>query len=166
MATVAELQSCDGFSIESPRGLLGWVEETWLDDAGHPGAVAVRTPDGRRALLLAEAVEAVDPDSQEVLVARDAELLELDAPQVASVDGTVAASWRTTGRVLGADTVAGPRDAKPASPALAAARATTVHVERPFWQIVVFALTLLASLVAFEIGLAFLAAYLDTGHWY
>jgi hypothetical protein len=37
---------------------------------------------------------------------------------------------------------------------------------QPLWQFVVLGLTALASLVAFEIGLAFLAAYLVTGHAY
>jgi len=44
MITVAELHSCDGFSIEGADGLLGWVEETWLDDSGHPAALAIRRP--------------------------------------------------------------------------------------------------------------------------
>ncbi len=90
MTAVAELQSCDGFSVEGVEGLLGWVEETWLDDSGHPAALAVRTSDGRRALLPVDAVRAVDPDTQQVIVARP-QLQELDAPRMANADSTLAA---------------------------------------------------------------------------
>jgi len=163
MATVAELQSCDGFTVEAPSGVLGWVEETWLDGANHPGALAVRTCDGRRALLPAEAVRAVDVDAQQVLVAPGATLLELDVPRIASNDGTVAASWRTTGAVV--DPAPAEQEADP-SPALAASRAATAVRDRPLIQTVLLALGFLAALIAFEIGLAFFAAYLATGHAY
>jgi hypothetical protein len=164
MATVAELESCDGFTIEAPAGCLGWVEETWLDAAGHPAAVAVRTPNGQRALLLAEAVQAVDADAQEVLVGPDTELLALEAPRIASADGTIAATWRASDAHL-APVVAGAH-AAPKEPALAAARTATEHRERPLWQIVVFAFGCLATLVAVEIGLAYGIAYLVTGQPY
>jgi hypothetical protein len=163
VATVAELTSCDGFTVEAPTGVLGWVEETWLDGADHPGALAVRTCDGRRALLPADAVRAVDVDAQEVLVAPGTTLLELDAPRIASNDGTVAASWRTTGAVVPA--APGEAEAEPA-PALAASRAATAVRDRPIAQTVALALGFLAGLIAFEIGLAFFAAYLATGHAY
>ena len=161
MATVAELQSCDGFTIESPDGCLGWVEETWLDDEGHPGAVAVRTPDGTRALLLAEAVQAVDPDAQEVLVGPDAELLALEAPRLDGAGGTIAATWRATGEHV--TPVVAEAHAAPEAPALEAARAVTAHHERPPWQTVAFALACIAVLVMLEIGLAFGIAYLVAG---
>jgi hypothetical protein len=160
VATVAELQSCDGFTVESPRGVLGWVEETWLDGSNHPGALAVRTCDGRRALLPAEAVLAVDADAQEVIVGGDAQLLELDAPRLASADGTLAASWRTTGAVV--ETAPG-EDEAPKSAALAASRAATAVHDRPIAQTVLMALGFLAALIGFEIGLAFGVAYLVTG---
>jgi len=165
MATVAELQTCDGFAVEAPVGLLGWVEETWLDGEGRAGAFAVRTPEGRRALFLAQDVAAVDPDTQEVLLAPGARLLELSAPRLESVDGTIAASWRTTGTTIPAP-VAVSAESEPSSQAVAAARAATAHVERPLLQIVAFALGVLAAIVSFEIGLAFLVAYLVTGRAY
>ena len=34
-------------ALKGGLGALGWVEETWLDAAGRPGAFAVRTGDGR-----------------------------------------------------------------------------------------------------------------------
>jgi hypothetical protein len=162
MTAVAQLQSCDGFSVEGSEGLIGWVEETWLDDSGHPAALAVRTSDGRRALLLTDAVRAIDPDTQQVIVAAHPELKELDSPTIASADSTVAASWRTTGAVV---EPAGAALGTP-PPALAASRTVSAHRERALWQIVAFALGCLASLVAFEIGLAFFVAYLVTGRAY
>ena len=160
MTAVAELQSCDGFSVEGADGLLGWVEETWLDDSGHPAALAVRTSDGRRALLALEAVRAVDADTQQVIVARP-RLQELDAPRIVNTDRTLAASWRTTGAL-----VVAPGAAAAPPPAVAASRAAGAHRERPLWQIVAFMLGCLAGLVAFLIGLDFLVAYLVTGRAY
>jgi hypothetical protein len=98
-----------------------------------------------------------------VLIAADAALLELDAPRIASSDGTLAASWRTTGAVVEA---APAEEEAPPSPALAASRAATAVHERPLALTVAYALGALTSLIAFEIGLAFLAAYLATGHPY
>jgi hypothetical protein len=164
MATIAQLQTCDGFTVEGPAGCLGWVEETWFDSDNHPAAVAIRTADGRRALLLAEAVQAVDPDAQEVVVGADAELLALEPPRLASADGTIAATWQATDEHLVA-TPAGAH-AVPEAPALAAARATTATHERALWQTILFSLTFLAGLIAAEILLAFGIAYLVTGHPY
>lgn len=162
MATVAELQTCDGFIVEGPDGCLGWVEETWLDAEDHPGAVAVRTPDGRRALLLAESVQAVDPDAQEVLVGANAELLALEPPRLAG-DG-LTATWRASEEHVPPAPAAA--HAAPAAPALVAARASTAHRERAPWKTVVFGLACLAALIGFEIGLAFGIAYLVTGRAY
>jgi hypothetical protein len=164
MTTVAQLQSCDGFTDEGPDGCLGWVEETWLDSEDHPAAVAVRTADGRRALLLADAVQAVDPDAQEVFVGDDVELLALEPPRLASADGTVAATWRATDEHVFA-TPAGAH-AVPKEPALAAARAATATHERALWKTVLFALACIAGLIMLEIALAFGVAYLVTGHPY
>jgi hypothetical protein len=162
MTTVAELQSCDGFSLEGPDGLLGWVEETWLDDSGHPAALAVRTLAGRRALLLTDAIRAVDADTQHVIVAAEPQLQELDAPRIAGDGSPIGASWQTTGNLLE------PVAAEPASlpRALAASRTLTEQHERPLWQIAAFALVCLASLIALEIGLDFFVAYIVTGHAY
>jgi hypothetical protein len=162
MTTVAEVATCDGFTVEAPDGALGWVEESWLDAADHPGAFAVRTAEGRRALLPADAVQAVDLDTQELFVAADAVLLELEAPRIASLDGDAVASWRTTGAMVEPSVLA--PHAKPPAPSLAASRAATSHSERPFLQVVAISLCCLAALVAVEITLAFAVAYLVTGH--
>src|SRR5439155_995256 len=44
MATVVQhrLLGCDGFRVESPEGLLGWIEETWLGPSREATAVADR----------------------------------------------------------------------------------------------------------------------------
>jgi hypothetical protein len=163
VATVAELETCDGFTVEAPDGALGWVEETWLDAAGRPGAFAVRTADGLRALLSVDAVQAVDLDTQEVFVVADAVLLELAAPRIARLDRGVMALWRTTGATVEAVPVAA--HAQPSAPPLSASRAaTTRQSERPLAQMVAFALGCLAALIALEITLAFTIAYLVTGH--
>jgi hypothetical protein len=166
MATIAALESCDGFAVEAADGLLGWVEETWLDGEGRPGALALRTRAGGRALLLAQDVQAVDPDTQEVVLRADAKLHELDAPRLESVDGTIAASWRTTGAAVEPAPAPLAAESEPAAPAVAAVRAATAHVERPLPYIVAFALCVLAAIVAFQIALAFLVAYLVTGRAY
>jgi hypothetical protein len=164
VATVAEVQSCDGFAVEAPDGVVGWVEETWLDSTDHPAAFAIRTPQGRRALLPVESVTAVDPDTQEVHVPANTELLELDAPRLEHANGSVAASWRTTGAVVGTEPAQIAPTAEPPTPSLTASRASTARHERPLWQIVTFALSALVALISFEIGLMFLVAYLVTGY--
>ncbi len=154
MATVARqrLSGCDGFRIELSSGLVGWVEETWLGPSGEPTAMAVRMLDGRRGLLVADEVEAVDSEGELIVVRPRGVLLELDAPRVdvivadAELPSVVSASWRTTGALL---------EPPPSSEA-----------ERPVWQSVALlyaGITLLASL---EIGLAFLVAYLVAGSAY
>ena len=70
---VAQVPSCDGFAVESPDGCLGWVEETVLGD-GRPQVLSIRTMDGRRALVPADDVLAVDLDTREVFVVRNPSL--------------------------------------------------------------------------------------------
>jgi hypothetical protein len=54
------LGESEGYTVESPDGSIGWVEEVWLGERRTPRALAMRTVDGTRALLLAEQVAAVD----------------------------------------------------------------------------------------------------------
>ena len=114
MATVVRhaLLGCDGFRVESQLGLLGWVEETWFGPSREPAALALRTLDGRRGLLLAEDVEAVVSESELVVMRRAGRLLELDVPRVSiwSADATASltASWHTTGRTLEPPSPPGP----------------------------------------------------------
>ena len=106
------LLGCDGFRVESPEGLLGWIEETWFGPSREPTALAIRTIDGRRGLLVAGEIETVVLERELVVMRRGGRLLELDVPQVdtASVDGTpiVIASWQTTGKVLESPLPPGP----------------------------------------------------------
>ena len=108
MATVVrhELLGCDGFRLESPKGLVGWVEETWLGPGDDPAAFAIRTTDGREALLLAEDVARVSAESELVQMRAGARLLELDVPRLqTSPSNGPTASWRTTGNVLEPDAI-------------------------------------------------------------
>jgi hypothetical protein len=163
-----ELLGCDGFRVESPRGLMGWVEETWLGAAQEPAALAVRTLDGRRGLLLAEDVDAVAADSELVLIGEGRSLRELDVPRVTNGSAAaLAAAWTTTGRTL-----------EPPSPpglvqrALLAVRPWRLApppkpgAERPLWQIVAALYFCLALIVGLVIGLSFLAAQLAAGQPY
>jgi hypothetical protein len=169
MATIVknELAGCEGFRVESADGLLGWVEETWLDASGEPVALAVRTVDGREGLLVAEDVETVVLEHEELTTRPAARLLELAPPRVdtASSNG-LAASWRTTGA---------PLDPLPEPPgafghALLAIRPWRLtpppraETERPLWVTLLGLYTALAVIVGTVIGLCFLIAWLVTGN--
>ncbi|HEY6149659.1 MAG TPA: hypothetical protein VIW19_04000 [Gaiellaceae bacterium] len=168
MATVLrhELAGCEGFRLESPEGLIGWVEETWLDASGEPVALAIRTVDGRDGLLLAEDVDHVDPDSEQLDMRAGASLLELEAPRVetASSNG-LAASWRTTGAPLEPS----PEPPGAVDRALLAIRPWRLAppprpgIERPMWLQIAVLYSALAVIVVAVIGICFLIAWLATG---
>jgi hypothetical protein len=162
-----DLLGCDGFRLESIEGLIGWVEETWLGPSREPAALAIRTLDGRRGLLLADDVRAVAPESDRVLMRDAGRLLELDVPRVSPLGQSLAASWKTTGRTLEPPAPPGPlqrallmvrpwRLAPPPRPG----------AERPLWQTVTALYICLALIVGLVIGLSFLAARLVTGSPY
>jgi hypothetical protein len=173
MATAVrhDLLGCDGFRVESERGLVGWVEETWLGPSDEPGALAVRTLDGRRGLLLAADLELVRPERELVHMAGDGRLLELDVPhlETASLDGRpiVAASWHTTGLTLDPPPPPGPmqRALLSVRPWRLAAPPTPLS-ERPIWQTVAVLYACLALIVGLVIGLSFLAARIFAGSAY
>jgi hypothetical protein len=171
MATVvrSDLTGSEGFRFESPEGLLGWVEETWLGASEEPVAVAIRTVDGRDGLLLAEDVEAVAHESELLTMRSEARLLELDIPRVetASANG-LAASWRTTGELL---------EPPPEPPGAVDRALLTIRpwrlapppqpgAERPLWQMIAVLYTALALIVSLVIAVAFVAAWIATGHAY
>jgi hypothetical protein len=171
MATVVpdRLLGCDGFCVDSPEGLLGWVEETWLGPSREPTALAIRTIDGRRGLLVAGEIETVVSERELVVMRRGGRLLELDVPrvEVASVDGAavVSASWQTTGEMLELPPPPGPmRRALLAFRPWRLAPPPRPDAERPLWQTVAVLYTSLALIVTLLIGLAFLVARLMTGH--
>lgn len=152
MATaVTQLASCDGFTVDAPAGCLGLVEETWLDDESRPGALAVRTPDGRRGLLLARDVLGVDLDTEQVIASADAALLALDPPRLAAENGAIAATWRASGGEL--------------SPRPAAVRAPSTHPPA-LLRLAAFGLGGLATFVGILVGIDYLITYLISGRPY
>ena len=168
-AVVERRANCDGFRVESPHGLVGWVEETWREATGESTALAVRTIDGRRGLLLVQDIETVLDESEEVIVGSHGVLLELVAPMIEAIvdDGggssVASASWQTTGAILELPPAPGAlrqgmlmlRPWRLAPPP----RAT----ERPVWQTIGLLYTVIGVLIAVEIALAFLVAYLIAG---
>jgi hypothetical protein len=153
VATVLQHQllGCDGFRVESTSGLLGLVEETWLEPTGEPTALAIRTPDGRRGLLVAADVDAVVSSNELVHMRPQGRVLELDVPRV-ETGSSLSASWRTTGQVLEVLPSAG----------MERGRGT----ERPLWQVVAVLYAGVAMVVGLVMALAFLAAYLAGGAAY
>jgi len=93
------LADCDGLVVQSPEGEVGSVEETWIGPSGEPQALAVRTVEGRRGLLLAGDIAAVDREYGWVVVDPKARLLELEPPRLTHGPG-LRASWATTGATL------------------------------------------------------------------
>jgi len=173
MATVIRhrLPTCDGFRVESPDGLLGWVEETWLDGRREPSALAIRTVDGRRGLLVAYEVETVIPESELLVMRPNGRLLELDVPRVEVVpmDGApiVSASWATTGETL--EPPRPPGLLQRAGLALRPWRLAPpprADAERPLWQLVAILYIAVTLLVGLIITLAFTVAWLATGNAY
>jgi hypothetical protein len=167
MATVVrhELAGCEGFRLECPHGLAGWVEETWLGAADEPVALVIRLIDGRDGLLLAEDVETVNREHERLTMRSGARLLELELPHVdsSSADG-LSASWRTTGAPLEL-----PERPDVVSRALLAIRPWRLAApprpwsERPAWVTVLLLYITIALIVALLIGLDFLVAKLVTG---
>lgn len=166
------MAAVDGFRAESPAGLLGWVEETWLGDEDEADALALRLIDGRRGLVLAADVETVVPEREYVGVRLGARILELGTPHVEllAVDGgapRVSATWQTTGELLQPPKPPGKlrhallevRPWRLAPPPAAGGEQSVGHA-------LLVMLPLLALLIAFEIALAFVVAYLVTGRAY
>ena len=168
MATVVRhtLAGCEGFRVESPQGLLGWVEETWLGSAGETAALAIRTIDGRDGLLLAEDVALVLPESELLQMRPGSRLLELDFPRIEGPSNNgLAASWRTTGELLEPPEPPGALDR-----ALLSIRPWRLAPPRradadpSFWQALVGLYVALAVIVGVVIGLCFLIARLVSGN--
>jgi hypothetical protein len=159
---IRELTGCEGFRVEAPQGLIGWVEEPWLGADGEPAALAVRMIDGRDGLLLREDVESVVPEHELVVMRGDGRLLELEAPRLeAPSQNGLSASWRTTGEIL-----------EPPDPPGALDRALltirpwrlapppSADTERPLWQQLTVLYTVLTLVVGLITAFAFLAAHL------
>lgn len=114
--SVQGLQEADGFRVVGPDGDIGTVEEVWLDGDGAATGVALRTDAGRRGLLRAADVEAVEAERRWVVVSSEARLLELDPPRLVrgpARQGRLEAAWTTTGATLD---VAPPEPERPERP--------------------------------------------------
>lgn len=166
MATAVrhDISACEGFRLESPNGLVGWVEETWLGDSNEPVALAIRLIDGREGLLLAEDVYAVIRESEVLTMRESARLLELELPHLQASENGISASWRTTGEPL----------ELPEPPGLAKRALLMIRpwrlspprrpeAERPIWVTLAAMYAALALIVGLLIGLDFLSAWLVTG---
>jgi len=167
MATIVrhDLAGCEGFRLDSPQGLAGWVEETWLGAADEPVALAIRLIDGRDGLLLAEDVERVIRQNELLTMRAGGRLLELGLPHVESSSANgMSASWRTTGVALEL-----PERPDVVSRALLAIRPWRLAPpprpwsERPIWVTVLALYVTIALIVGLLIGLDFLIAKLVTG---
>jgi hypothetical protein len=158
----------DGFRVETDDGLLGWVEEAWLGEQDELDALALRLLDGRRALVLAADVESVVPEREYVGVRGGVRMLELGPPHVVrNGPNRIAASWQTTGELIQAPKPPGKlrhallqlrpwRLAPPPAPG----------GEQSVGRALLVLLPLLGLLIAVEIALAFVVAYLVTGRAY
>ena len=169
MATVVrhELAGCEGFRIESERGLAGWVEETWLGAADEPVALAIRLIDGRDGLLLAEDVGTVLREHELLIMRAGARLLELELPRVLATNNGLSAAWRTTGEPLELPDPPGLVDRallaiRPWRLAPPPRSATT----RPLWMTLLVLYASLAFIACLLVGLDFLVAWLVTGSAY
>jgi hypothetical protein len=165
IAVRRDLRGCEGFRLESPQGIAGWVEETWLGASDEPVALVIRLIDGRDGLLLAEDVETVSREHERLTMSPGTRLLELELPHVetSSADG-MSASWRTTGAPLEL-----PERPDVVSRALLAIRPWRLAPpprpwsERPAWVTVLALYVAIALIVGLLIGLDFLVAKLVTG---
>ena len=160
-----DLRGCEGFRLEAPQGIAGWVEETWLGAADEPVALVIRLIDGRDGLLQGEDVETVSREHERLTMSPGTRLLELELPHVEtlSADG-MSASWRTTGGTLEL-----PERPDVVSRALLAVRPWRLAPpprawsQRPAWVTVLTLYVAIALIVALLIGLDFLVAKLVTG---
>jgi hypothetical protein len=159
--------NCDGFGVYTPAGLVGWVEEMWLDGSDEPRAFALRLVDGRRGLLLADGVEEIVREQRSISVSSGVRMLELEPPHLdvgADGDAWLTASWRTTGAALEPPEPPGQIQQvrlglhRPVVPA-----AQAVKPPRPIWEILVLMYPALAVVALLLIGIDFLVAYVTTG---
>ena len=163
-AVATAIGNCDGYSVGTPAGVVGWVEEMWLDDSDSATALAVRLLDGRRGLLIRDQIDEVAHERRAVTIAAGARILRLEQPHVHDgPDGAPVASWAATGATLELPEPAGVvRGAlaglhRPAVPRTTDGGISTFRtIGAMFASIAVIGLAV--------IGLDILIAYLATGH--
>ena len=163
-AVATAIGNCDGYAVVTPAGVVGWVEEMWLDDRDDPTALAVRLLDGRRGLLVHDQIAEVAHDRRSVTIANDALILQLEPPHVQVDGGNPVASWAATGAAL----------ELPEPPGLVRGAFAGLHrppVPKPVedgsastLRTVVTMYVGLAIISLVVIGLDILLAYVATGH--
>ena len=153
--THADLRLADGFRVESLEGRLGEVEEVWLGPDDEPQALVVHRRDGRRGLLVADAVSSVEQHERAVFVRPGHRLLELGAPRVVE-HGRLTASWSAPGELL---------------PPLEDEHPALLHLphlpaapgERPLWVQIAVLYVGIGAVVVLVLVLAFVIAWAATG---
>ena len=163
-AVATAIGNCDGYSVGTPAGMVGWVEEMWLDDSDSATALAVRLLDGRRGLLVRDEIDEVAHERRMVTIGAGARILPLEPPHVQNgLDGVPVASWVASGAPLELPEPAGIiRGAfaglhRPAVPRTSDSGISTFRtILAMFAAIAVIGLSV--------IGLDILVAYLATGH--
>ena len=153
---------CAGFSVIGSSGIVGWVEEVWLDEADAPAGVAIELLDERRVFLAVADIADFSADGFSLTMRPDARLLALELPRVVTADtndGTLAATWKTTDEPV----EIGNQGAVPMDRSAPALRLASSREGRPLWQVIAALYTFLVLLVTALIGIDFLIAYLVTG---
>ena len=161
------LGESEGYSVETPEGAIGWVEEVWLGERREPRALAMRTVDGTRALLLAEQVAAVDHEHGWVVVGDDPHLRELDPPRLTQTrDGRLTASWTTNGNTLERPATVARLPLAVRLRSAPARRQSATEAEWPLWKVVAILYSTIAVLLTLMLTLAFTIAWAVTGTAY
>src|SRR5215831_783702 len=96
-AVATAIGNCDGYSVATPAGVVGWVEEMWLDDSDSAIALAVRLLDGRRGLLVRDEIDEVAHERRTVSIRAHGRILRLGSPHLhVGPGGAPVASWAAT----------------------------------------------------------------------
>jgi hypothetical protein len=163
-AVATAIGNCDGYTVATPAGVVGWVEEMWLDDSDSARALAVRLLDGRRGLLVRDEIDEVEHERRMVTIGTGAHILRLEPPHVHDgSNGARVASWAATGAPLELPEPAG------------VVRSALVGLHRPVvpkttdgglstFRTIVAMFAAIAVIGISVIGLDILVAYLATGH--
>jgi hypothetical protein len=163
-AVATAIGNCDGYSVATPAGMVGWVEEMWLDDSDSATALVVRLLDGRRGLLVRDEIDEVAHERRAVTIATDARILRLEPPHVHNGSHRApVASWAATGATLELPEPPGVvRGALAGLHRPAVPRTTDGGI--PTFRTILAMFASIAVIGLTVIGLDILVAYLATGH--
>jgi hypothetical protein len=163
-AVATAIGNCDGYSVATPAGVVGWVEEMWLDDSDSATALAVRLLDGRRGLLVRDEIDEVEHERRTVTIGTDPNILLLGSPHVHDgPGGAPVASWEATGTPLDLPEPAGLiRGALAGLHRPAVPRATDSGIST--FRTILTMFVAIGVIGISVIGLDILIAYLATGH--